>query len=269
MAYKVLTNYVSSSKYSIKCPFSMTPKYIVVHNTANDAPARNEVSYMRNNNKQVSFHAAVDDKEVVLGVPMNRNAWHAGDGGNGKGNRYGIGIEICYSKSGGKKFDAAEKNAAVYIAGLLKARGWGIDRVKRHKDFSGKNCPHRTMDKGWTRFLNMVQAAMNGTTAPSTSKPSTPTSKPAATVSPYKVGKVYTLQANMNVRTGAGTGYRKKKRSELTANARAHCTGSKSAVLRRGTRVTCKAVVKNGNDIWLRIPSGYVCAKKGSKIYIK
>ena len=36
----------------------------------------------------------------------------------------------------------------------------GIDRVKRHYDYAPnkKYCPHRTMDKGWDRFLNMVKS---------------------------------------------------------------------------------------------------------------
>lgn len=160
MAYKEVNMWVPSSKYSRKCPYSMSPSYITVHNTANDASARNEATYMRNNNNQVSFHDVVDDKEVVHCIPHNRNAWHAGDGGSGTGNRKSIGIEICYSKSGGSRFTAAEKNAAAYIATLLKQKGWGLDRVKRHKDWSGKNCPHRTMALGWTRFLNMIADAM-------------------------------------------------------------------------------------------------------------
>lgn len=149
---------VSSNKYNIKCPYSMTPEFIVVHNTANDASANNEISYMRNNNKKVSFHFAVDDKEVVQGIPLNRNSWHAGDGGKGKGNRKGIAIEICYSKSGGKKFDKAEQNAAKFIAQLLKERGWGIDKVTKHQDYSGKYCPERTLNYGWERFLNMIRS---------------------------------------------------------------------------------------------------------------
>ena len=162
MSYTVVSMPISSGKYSKKCPYSMTPKYITVHNTANDASARNEVSYMRNNSSSTSYHVAVDDKEVVIAAPFNRNCFHAGDGRNGTGNRKTIGIEICYSKSGGSRFDEAEKNAAQYIAGLLKAYGWGINRVKRHYDWSRKYCPHRTMDRGWQRFLNMVSAAMEG-----------------------------------------------------------------------------------------------------------
>ena len=80
----VKQNLVDSSKYSIKCPYEMNAEFIVVHNTANDASADNEISYMKSNNNKVSYHYAVDDVEIVQGIPENRNAWHAGDGGSGK-----------------------------------------------------------------------------------------------------------------------------------------------------------------------------------------
>ena len=157
---QVKQNLVPASKYKIKCPNTMTAEFIVVHNTANDASAENEIAYMIRNDNQTSFHFAVDDKKVVQGIPENRNAWHAGDG-NGPGNRKGIGIEICYSKSGGPKFIAAEKLAARFIAQKLKEKGWDISKVKKHQDFSGKYCPHRTLDMGWQRFLDMVQSELN------------------------------------------------------------------------------------------------------------
>lgn len=138
----------------------MTPEFYVVHNTANDASARNEIAYMLKNNNKVSYHYAIDDKEIIQAIPENRNAWHAGDG-NGPGNRKGIGIEICYSKSGGKKFEEAEKLAAKFIAKKLKERKWDISKVKKHQDFSGKYCPHRTLDLGWQRFLDMIQNELN------------------------------------------------------------------------------------------------------------
>lgn len=153
----IIQNLVPQSKYNIKCPYPMNAAFIVVHNTANDASARDEIAYMVSNNNEVSFHYAIDDKEIMQGIPENRNAWHAGDGRNGKGNRYGLSIEICYSKSGGKRFEEAEKLAAKFVAYKLKEKGWGIDRVKKHQDFSGKYCPHRTLDMGWQRFLDMVQ----------------------------------------------------------------------------------------------------------------
>ena len=155
----IIKKLVPESKYGIKCPYSMTPTRIVVHNTANDASARNEIAYMTNNDYETSFHYAVDDKEIVQGLPLDRNGWHSSDG-NGKGNREGIAIEICYSKSGGDRFIKAEENAVDLIVYLLKKYNWGIDRVTKHQDYCGTYCPHRTLDMGWNRFINMIKAKL-------------------------------------------------------------------------------------------------------------
>ena len=158
MSYKFVSDILPKDLWGLKCPHSMNAECIVVHNTLNDASAENEIAFMRNNDtKSTSYHYAVDDKEVRQAIPYNRNAYHAGDGEFGDGNRKGIGIEICYSKSGGKRFNDAEDNAAAFIAELLKEFGWGVDRVKKHQDFSGKYCPHRTLDMGWDRFLMKVR----------------------------------------------------------------------------------------------------------------
>lgn len=161
---KITKQICPETKWNIKCPYNMTPIGITVHNTANDASALSEIKYMISNNAETSFHYAVDDKEAVQGLPLDRNGWHASDG-NGTGNRKTIGIEICYSKSGGSRFDKAEENAAELIASLCEKYGWTINNVKRHYDYAPnkKYCPHRTMDKGWTRFLNMVQEKMGET----------------------------------------------------------------------------------------------------------
>lgn len=156
----IVKDFVPESKYKLKCPYKMTPAFIVVHNTANDATAKNEIAYMKRNNDATSFHFAVDDVETRQGIPLDRNAWHAGDGNNGEGNRYGIAVEICYSKSGGSRFVKSEENAARLIAYLLKKYNLGIDRVKKHQDFSKKYCPHRTLDMGWDRFLKKVESYM-------------------------------------------------------------------------------------------------------------
>ncbi|MCY8205235.1 N-acetylmuramoyl-L-alanine amidase [Bacillus spizizenii] len=157
MAIKVVKNLVSKSKYGLKCPNPMKAEYITIHNTANDASAANEISYMKNNSSSTSFHFAVDDKQVIQGIPTNRNAWHTGDGTNGTGNRKSIGVEICYSKSGGARYKAAEKLAIKFVAQLLKERGWGVDRVRKHQDWNGKYCPHRILSEGrW----NQVKAAI-------------------------------------------------------------------------------------------------------------
>lgn len=164
MAYMLKQNILPASKYAIKSPYSMTPQFITVHNTANDASAENEIKYMVTNGNQVSYHVAIDDKQVIQAIPFNRNAWHCGDG-QGKGNRQSIGVEICYSKSGGARYVAAEENAVQYIAKLLKQYGWSIDRVKKHQDWNGKYCPHRILSENrWNSFLKRIELAMKPTT---------------------------------------------------------------------------------------------------------
>ena len=60
------------SKYKIKCPYVTDKIGITVHNTANSAPAVNEIKYMINNNEQVSYHVAVDENEVIECIPFDR-----------------------------------------------------------------------------------------------------------------------------------------------------------------------------------------------------
>lgn len=154
---QIIKKAMPSNQVSRKCPYSMKPTRIIVHNTANDASAQNEVAYMQRNKSSTSFHFAVDDKEIVQGIELNRNSWNCGDGTNGTGNRQGISIEICYSKSGGDRFIKAEQNTVDLIVKLLKEYGWGIKQVTKHQDYNGKYCPHRTLDMGWDRFLNMIR----------------------------------------------------------------------------------------------------------------
>ncbi|AMR02328.1 peptidoglycan recognition protein family protein [Bacillus thuringiensis] len=159
---EIRKNLVDPSKYGTKCPYTMNPEFITVHNTYNDATAANEVSYMIRNDNQVSFHIGVDDKEAVQGISLERNAWHCGDGG-GNGNRKSIGVEICYSLSGGDRYYKAEDNAAIVVAQLMKQYNIPISKVCTHQSWSGKYCPHRMLAEGrWDSFIERVQNAYNG-----------------------------------------------------------------------------------------------------------
>lgn len=153
-----------TNKYSTKCPDITKKEGITVHNTANDASAMSEVSYMLGRPDKVSFHVAVDDYRVVEGLDFGRSCYASGDGRYGFGNAKTINIEICYSKSGGERFTNAEKLCAEYIAYLLKKYNWGIEKVGTHKMRSGKYCPHRTLDLGWQRFLNLIKMYLDNQT---------------------------------------------------------------------------------------------------------
>ena len=80
----------------------------------------------------------------------------------------------------------------------------------------------------------------------------------------FEIGKTYTLQSNMYVRSeprGINLTF-----EELTEDGRAHAFQDDSgAVLRKGTRVTVKAIQKlDSGAVWLRIPSGWICGKGSS-----
>ena len=109
-------------------------------------------------------------------------------------------------------------------------------------------------------------------------KPVEPTIKPSAPVKPqekpqtssYKVGNVYTVNVRsaLNVRKGAGKNYGLVGYNNLTQDAKKHAVKYSSALL-NGTKVTCNEVKVIGNETWMRIPSGWICAKSGANTYCK
>lgn len=100
-----------------------------------------------------------------------------------------------------------------------------------------------------------------------TSTPSIPTSSKPVTPT-YTVGKTYTLQVELKVRTAAGTDASVKKHSQLTVDGRKH-DKDKDGALDKGTVVTCQAIKKIGNDIWMKSPSGWMAAYYQNQYYIK
>ena len=143
---------------------SMHPEYITIHSTGNpSSTARNERDWLTNlsNTRTASWHIVVDEKEVIEAIPLNEVAWHAGDGGRGTGNRKSIGVEIC--ESGDRQ--RTLQNAVKLVAKLLKERGWGVDKLRRHYDWSGKICP-RIMQQnnwaGWEQFKKDVAKELAG-----------------------------------------------------------------------------------------------------------
>ena len=89
-------------------------------------------------------------------------------------------------------------------------------------------------------------------------------SNPAAALSPYQIGKVYTLQNDMYVRqTPNGN---KIKFDSLTEDGKKNGKYDEegNAILKKGTRVTCRSMSEN----WMQIPSGWVCAYNSKSVYI-
>lgn len=162
-------------------------QYIVVHDTWNTAPSADALAhanYLKNvndnpNGDYVSWHFVIDENYAVQQLPLDEVAYHAGDGSHvygdtyyndyykyqaiGGGNRNGIGIETCVNY--GCNYTNVMRRCAKLVAELLIDYNLGLERVKQHHDFSGKNCPcvmrenHR-----WEEFLNMVEIFYYGKT---------------------------------------------------------------------------------------------------------
>lgn len=147
MEYKV--NHIPKGR--IRPGIKLNPQYITIHSTGNPtSTAMNERNWLVNpsNTRVASWHIAVDEKLAVEAIPLDEVAYHAG---TSAGNNTSIGIEICESGNREKTLD----NAVKLVAKMLHERNWGVDKLRRHYDWSGKNCP-RIMSannwKEWDRF---------------------------------------------------------------------------------------------------------------------
>lgn len=121
--------------------------------------------------------------------------------------------------------------------------GWG------YTSYGGK--------KGWI-CMDYTKKVTSGSSSSSSGS-----SKPS-----YKTGSTYTVNVDaLTVRTGAGTNYKAKTKSQLTADGRKHANGNGCLV--KGTRVTCQATKNVGSDIWMKIPSGWIAAYYSGKAYVK
>ena len=130
-------------------------KYIVIHETGNpsataDAAAHNH--YLEcNGDGSTAWHYTVDDSVAYHHIPDDEIAYHAG-----KGNRSGIGIELCVNNGG--NFEKTFENGAKLTAKLIHTYGLSVHSIKQHADCMDKNCPEniRNNDR-WTEFLSLVK----------------------------------------------------------------------------------------------------------------
>ena len=136
------------------------PRKLVIHSTANTAPAINERNNLarKSNKRYASFHDVVDDTEVIECIPHNEIAFHAGTC-----NRTTISLEICEGGNRSKTLD----NAVKHSASMLKRHNLTINDMIRHYDCTGKNCP-RIMSannwKEWYVFKSLVLLELKGGT---------------------------------------------------------------------------------------------------------
>lgn len=143
--------------------YPMNATGVTIHNTGSSASAKNHMLYMTQNggfNSTTSYHFVIDDINCYQLLPITENAWHAGDGGLGAGNRKTIAIEICECGDIKKAHD----RAAELTAYLLKQIGGSAQHnVFQHAQWMAKDCP-RLLRSGrpysWSTFLDKVTQFM-------------------------------------------------------------------------------------------------------------
>ena len=142
------------------------PKYTVIHETGNTdigADAERHYRYFNGGDRGASAHYFVDDKQIIQVVEHNVQSWH-----NGKkyvsnpavpqcNNSNSIGIEICVNQDG--DYSKAVANAVELTKKLMKEFNIPADKVIRHYDSCGKQCPAKMLrePKLWSDFKKAIQ----------------------------------------------------------------------------------------------------------------
>lgn len=172
---KLKQNLVSKSLYGVKCPYVINKAFTVTHNsgTPNNPSAETLTQSMINaSTVTTSWHFSVDESVVVQNLPLNRNCFAQGDFSTGWRSKNGISFEICRDMDGVNAdcFALAERNAAIVIADFMYQNGWDKSTIMKHQDFDMKDsngnithkyCPHKTLDLGWDRYVNMVMSYLD------------------------------------------------------------------------------------------------------------
>lgn len=99
--------------------------------------------------------------------------------------------------------------------------------------------------------------------------PKAPETSDTSKILPYEPGKTYTVSVmtSLNVRKGPGTNYGLVGYKNLTPNGKEHATSA--GALKPGTKVTCSDLQITGDDVWMKIPSGWIMARNGKTSYVK
>ena len=172
--------YIRINKFSRPGIKNYGIKGIIMHYTANNGgTARNHKDYFNNlNGVYASAHLFVDDNEAICIIPLDEVAYHANDtvkynsDGSiykplysqiGNANYGAIGVEMCLDRNGNiteKTFQNTVKAVKELIA---KYPNITRNKIWRHYDVTGKNCP-----APWVLKPNTNKIQEDGMFGPST-----------------------------------------------------------------------------------------------------
>lgn len=211
---------------------------------------------------------------AVFGIKVGKSKVHFGTAWNDKA--YSTKTKECYD---GKIYTT--------ITDMFRAYDSIRNAVEDYYDMLG-SCSRYAGCIGVTDYIAAITAIKNGGYATSPTYVQTITSiikkynltqydgcmvgvLPAFPVEqPFTIGRDYILQSNMRVRKQPNGEI--KMYSQLTTNAKSHAVkqADGTAVLKKGTVVTCKGIEYSDSGWWVKIPSGYICGiASDGKVYIK
>lgn len=134
---------------------------MAVHYTATSASAHNNLVYFSRAGANASAHLFVDkDGTIRQSVRFEDTAWAVG---NFPQNQRTVSVEVV---SAGEDFTDAQINALAQIYEYLRAT-YGITRVIRHYDVTGKRCPAPYVDAGKWAALKARITGGSSASAPS------------------------------------------------------------------------------------------------------
>lgn len=139
---------------------SDTPQYIVIHYTANPgSSAQNNRDYFENLKNTGETYASAQfviglEGEIIQCVPCDEIAYCSNNL-----NEICISIEMCHPDEWGNFNDATYNNCVYLVAKLMNYYHMDMDRLIRHYDVTGKNCPRYFVEHEdrWEVFKGFVE----------------------------------------------------------------------------------------------------------------
>ena len=146
----------------------LAPTMLAVHSTANPGATAKNHRDLWSRDYPYAVHYVSDWREAYHTVPDNRLCWQVGNG-----NPTCVGLEICEATNK-TDFDKGIQIAADVCAQILKAHGWGVDRMHPHQWFSNvyggsdHTDPYPYLARwgySWNQFVSLVKSKLNNPTA--------------------------------------------------------------------------------------------------------
>lgn len=180
-------------------------KRIILHHAESKSCTADDIHrwHLANGWCGIGYHFFVrKDGSIYRGRPEGDVGSHA-KGSNSDS------IGICFEGSYmTETMPDVQINAGRELVAYLKNK-YGITTVQKHKDVCSTNCPGTNFP-----FDAIVNGVVVPTPAPSPTPAANPTSNEKAT------GTYEVTASDLSVRTGPGTGYRRKRHNELTEDGK-------------------------------------------------